>query len=147
MIAIFLLTFKRFQPNYVSQLFASYVFPAFSQNMLLWCFLSYSILKVLYNQVKVAQSCLTFSDPMDYAVLGNLQARILEWVTFPLSRGSLQPRDRTQVLNPSLLHSKWILYQLSHKGSPYIINVTIISATISTSLQLKCTFQVQSYDK
>ena len=26
-----------------------------------------------------------------------LQARILEWVAFPFSRGSLQPRDRTQV--------------------------------------------------
>ena len=28
---------------------------------------------------------------------GILQARILEWVAFPLSRGSSQPRDRTQV--------------------------------------------------
>ena len=26
-----------------------------------------------------------------------LQARILEWVVFPFSRGSSQPRDRTQV--------------------------------------------------
>ena len=29
-------------------------------------------------------------------VHGILQARILEWVAFPLSRGSSQPRDRTQ---------------------------------------------------
>ena len=28
---------------------------------------------------------------------GILQARILEWVAFPFSRGSSQPRDRTQV--------------------------------------------------
>ena len=28
---------------------------------------------------------------------GILQARILEWVAFPFSRGSAQPRDRTQV--------------------------------------------------
>ena len=34
---------------------------------------------------------------MDYTVHGILQARILEWVAFPLSRGSFQPRDRTQV--------------------------------------------------
>ena len=27
----------------------------------------------------------------------NLQARILEWVTFPFSKGSSQPRDQTQV--------------------------------------------------
>ena len=34
---------------------------------------------------------------MDYTVHGILQARILEWVAFPFSRGSSQPRDRTQV--------------------------------------------------
>ena len=28
---------------------------------------------------------------------GILQARTLEWVVFPFSRGSFQPRDRTQV--------------------------------------------------
>ena len=47
--------------------------------------------------VKVAQSCLTLYDPMDYTIHGILQARILEWVAFPFSRGSSQPRDRTQV--------------------------------------------------
>ena len=34
---------------------------------------------------------------MDYTVRGILQARILEWVDFPFSRGSSQPRDWTQV--------------------------------------------------
>ena len=34
---------------------------------------------------------------MDYTVHGNLQARILERVAFPLSRGSSQARDQTQV--------------------------------------------------
>ena len=34
---------------------------------------------------------------MDYTVHGILQARILAWVVFPFSRGSSQPRDRTQV--------------------------------------------------
>ena len=33
----------------------------------------------------------------DCTVHGVLQARILEWVTFPFSRGSAQPRDQTQV--------------------------------------------------
>ena len=33
---------------------------------------------------------------MDYIVYGILQARILEWVAFPFSRGSSQPRDQTQ---------------------------------------------------
>ena len=49
------------------------------------------------NEVKVVQSCPTLCDPMDYTVPGILQARILEWVAFPFSRGSSQPRDQTQV--------------------------------------------------
>ena len=47
--------------------------------------------------VKVTQSCPTLCDPMDYIVQGILQARILEWVDFPFSRGSSQPKDWTQV--------------------------------------------------
>ena len=35
--------------------------------------------------------------PVDYTVYGILQARILEWVVFPFSRDSSQPRDQTQV--------------------------------------------------
>ena len=46
---------------------------------------------------EVTQSCLTLCDPMDYTVHWILQARILEWVAFPFSRGSSQPRDWTQV--------------------------------------------------
>ena len=48
-------------------------------------------------KVKVAQSCPTLCDPMAYTVHGVLQARILEWVAFPFSRGSSWLRDRTQV--------------------------------------------------
>ena len=47
--------------------------------------------------MKVAQSCLTLCNLMDYTVYGILQARILEWVAILFSRGSSQPRDRTQV--------------------------------------------------
>ena len=43
-----------------------------------------------------------FCDPMDCRPLGSsvhgiLQARILEWVALPLSKGSFQPRNRTWV--------------------------------------------------
>ena len=48
-------------------------------------------------KVKVAQSCPTVFDPMDYRVRGILQARILKWVAIPFSKGSSQPRDQTQV--------------------------------------------------
>ena len=47
--------------------------------------------------MKVAQSCPTLWDPMDYRVHGILQARILEWVAVPFSRVSSQSRDQTQV--------------------------------------------------
>ena len=47
--------------------------------------------------VKVTQLCPTLCDPVDYTVHGILQARILEWVAFPFSRGSSQPRNETQV--------------------------------------------------
>ena len=47
--------------------------------------------------MKVAQLCLTLCDLMDYTVHGILQARVLEWVAFPVSRGSSQPRDQTQL--------------------------------------------------
>ena len=49
------------------------------------------------GEVKVAQSCPTLCDSMDYTVHGILQARILKWVAFPFSRGSSQCRDGTQV--------------------------------------------------
>ena len=54
----------------------------------------YTVYKV---KMKVAQLCLTLCNPMDSTVRGILQARILEWVAFPVSKASSQPRDRTQV--------------------------------------------------
>ena len=48
---------------------------------------------IMKEKVKFAQSCPTVCDPRNYTVRGTLQARILEWVAFPFSRGSSQPRD------------------------------------------------------
>ena len=47
--------------------------------------------------VKVTQSCPTLCNPMDYTVHGILQARILEWVAVPFSRGSSQSRNQTGI--------------------------------------------------
>ena len=41
--------------------------------------------------MKVAQSCPTLCNLMDYTVHGILQARILEWVAFPFSRDLPNP--------------------------------------------------------
>ena len=38
------------------------------------------------SEVKVAQSCPTLCDPVDYKVHGILQARMLEWVAFPFCK-------------------------------------------------------------
>ena len=43
--------------------------------------------------MKVTQSGPILCDPMDYTVHEILQARILEWVAFPFSRGSSRPGD------------------------------------------------------
>ena len=62
----------------------------------------------LWTQIKmkvkvlVAQLCQTLCDSMDCSltnssVCGIFQARTLEWVAIPFSRGSSQPRDQTQV--------------------------------------------------
>ena len=53
-----------------------------------------------YVHAKSLQSFLTLCDPMDgsppsSSVHGILQARILEWVAMPFSRGSSRPRDET----------------------------------------------------
>ena len=53
-------------------------------------------------KVLVAQSCPTLCDPMDCSLPGSsvywiLQARILELVAIPFSRGSSRPRDWTHV--------------------------------------------------
>jgi len=59
---------------------------------------------------------------MDCIVHGILQAGILEWVAFPFSRGIFL----TQGSNPGLPHCGQILYQLSHKGSPRILEWAVL---------------------
>ena len=79
-----------------------------SKNPYLWtkittsCWTTNDRQMLKWSEVKVTQSCPTLCHPMDYRVHGIivhgiLLARILEWVAFPFSRGSSQPRDQTQV--------------------------------------------------
>ena len=62
--------------------------------------------------MKVAQSCLTLCDPMDYTAHGILQARTLEWVAFA-SPGDL-PNPGIEPRSPTLQVDSLP----SHKGSP-----------------------------
>ena len=50
-------------------------------------------------KVKVTQSCPALCNPMAWIVHGILQAKILEWVAIPFSRGSSQRRDQNQVFH------------------------------------------------
>ena len=51
----------------------------------------------LSSHLEVLREALLFSCYTNSSVHGILQARILEWVRMPFSRGSSQPRDQTQV--------------------------------------------------
>ena len=70
-----------------------------------------------------AQLYPTLCDSMDCSppgssVHGILQARILEWVAIPFSRGSSPPRDRSHVSCISCI-GRQVLYDLCHLGSPF----------------------------
>ena len=67
-----------------------------------------------YMCAKSLQSSVTLCDLMDCSpprssVHGILQARILEWVAMPSSRGCSRPRDRTCVSSVSCI-DRWVLY-------------------------------------
>ena len=53
-----------------------------------------------WSDVQVTQSSPTLCNPMDYTVHGILQARILDWVAFPFSRGL--PNPGTEPRSPAL---------------------------------------------
>ena len=64
-------------------------------------------------------------NPPGSSIHGILQARILECVATPSSRGFSPPRDWTNICL-HLLHCKWILHPLSHLGSP-VLDPSIIN--------------------
>ena len=117
-------------------------------------------------KVKVTQSYPTLCNPMNYAVDGILQARILEWVAFPFSRWSpnpgiearsatlwadslpaepqgksknkfLQEIFPTQETNEGLLNCRWILYQLSYQLFLY----TVFSFYFSSEACPRCVLE------
>ena len=74
-------------------------------------------------KVKVTQSCMTLCDPMESLLPHGVSS---PWNSPGQNTGVgslslLQGIFPTQGLNPGLLNCRWILYQLSHKGSPIIL--------------------------
>ena len=59
----------------------------------------------LLSHVQLCATPYTVCNPPGSNVHGIFQARILEWVAIPFSRGSFQPRDQTIIS-----FSRWVLY-------------------------------------
>ena len=115
--------------NYLLILFVAWVFQEFSKpwiissninkrvfKIYIWILIFYGQLFCLlyYVYAKLLQLFLTLCDPIDCSapnpsVHGILQARILEWIAMPFSRGSSQPRGKTCISYVSCI-GKWVLY-------------------------------------
>ena len=80
-----------------------------------------------FSVALVAQLCPTLCDPMDYrppgsSVYGIPQARILEWVAIPFSRGSSWPKDRTRVSGTAgRFFTSWATRE-AHSDSEWALN-------------------------
>ena len=80
----------------------------------------------MYVCAKSFPLCPTFCDPIDCSLLGSsvhgiLQARILEWIAMPSSRGSFWPRDQTHV-SYVYCAGRRVPYHWHHLGSPWVEN-------------------------
>ena len=87
------------------------------------------------NESEVAQPCATLCDPMDYSLPGSsvhgiFQAGVLEWVAISFSKGSSQPRDRTQVF---CIAGRQTLYPLSYQAATY--GGVVLAMAIKTCVQ------------
>ena len=74
---------------------------------------------------KSLQLCPTLCDPLDYSLPGSsvhgiLQARILEWVAVPSSRGSSQFRDRTRIFCGFYIAGRFLTVEPLGKPHIYI---------------------------
>ena len=61
------------------------------------------------SRFSTIQLCATPWSSTGFSVHGILQARILEWVAMPSSRGSFQPKDQTLISHVSCI-GQWVLH-------------------------------------
>ena len=90
-----------------------------------------------------AQSCPALFDPMDSSppgssVHGILQARILEWVAIPSSRGSSPLRDRTHVSGVSCIAGRFFTVEPPGKLSPFIQFSSVQFSSVAQSCPTLC---------
>ena len=80
---------------------------------------------LIHMKGKVTQSCLTLCDPHGHGIL---QARILEWVALPFSRGSSQPGDWTQVSRiAGRFFTSWATREAMYVASKKTVEMNLFS--------------------
>ena len=89
-------------------------------------------------------SCVQLCDPMDYSppdssVHGIFQARILEWVAMPSSRGAHRPRDRTHISCISCIAGGLFTYEAT--GKPREGLMINSKEMVSLCIKLNCIFE------
>ena len=82
--------------------FSVYLLHVYRLQNCLWRLMQMCVYVWEHVHAKLLQWCPTLCNPMDRSPSGSsvhwiLQARVLEWVAMPSSRGSSQPRDQTCV--------------------------------------------------
>ena len=74
----------------------------------------------------VVQLCLTLCNPVDplgSSVHGILQARVLEWVAIPFSRGSSQPRDQPLV---SCIADRFFIVWATREAHSFVLSFQML---------------------
>ena len=92
-------------------------------------------------KVLVAQSCPTLGSSMncslmDSSVLGILQARILEWVAIPFSRGSSQPRDANLPCIAGRFFTLWVTMEALDYRRHHWIEAAVTAIQFNTWIHL-----------
>ena len=82
--------------------------------------------------------------PPGSSVHGILQARILEWVAMPSSRGSSWPRDQTSASYISCIGRR-VLYHWCHLGSPVTFWLTQASLDNAKGKKKKVTYHLKVF--
>ena len=96
---------------------------------------------IIPHMLTHAQSCLTLCNPMDCSPPGSsvhriLQARIVEWIAIPFSRGSCLPKDRTRVSCISSIAGRFFTAEPLRKPSHSHTYAFIRSQCFSPGLSL-----------
>ena len=90
-------------------------------------------------------------DPMNYTVHGILQARTLEWIAFPFSRGSFQPKDQTPVTYISCIGRRvltsgatWLLAVFTYLHTCVLSHVQLFATLWTQPIRLLCPWDLPS---